>query len=401
MNEPNTNLKRQSTDSSTRMGISIALAVLFGIALLAANHAAWLTTTILDTDSFVATFEPLPQDEAVSLALANKIADAVIESYEVSDVISEALPDGIAFIAVPLTDGVRDLTAGIAAEIIRSDAFSTVWTAALAASHKIATLYVGAFDDGVLKAEDGVAVLDLTAVGAQISENLGGRGFGLLEGADRELTVELFELPDSGMVKFVVNLMHSIRWVVFLITIGFLALAVAVATNRRRIAMWVGGATVLAMLLSLIDMRYLRVALTGDIEDPILKAGAEAAWDIVFRRFVWQSWVVLLLGAVVVFAAWAMGDSAGAVSMRAAAGGTNQSFRGRGQESPAMVFVVSHRRLIEWGTVAVVIGFLLIAPPPPLWVVVVGISLAVAIIAGVEYISARVPEEQSATERPS
>jgi hypothetical protein len=307
------------------MGIAIALAVLFGIALLAANHAAWLTTTVLDTDSFVATFEPLPRDDAVSLALAHKTADAVIETFEITDVIAEALPEGIEFIAVPLTNGIRDLTAGIAVEIIRSDAFSTVWTAALTGSHKIVTAYVGALENGVLVEQDGVAVLDLTVIGAQISENLGDRGFGLLEGTDRDLKVELFELPDSGLIKFVVDLMYSVRWAVFLLTIGLLVAAIAVATDRRRISIWIGGATVVAMLFSLIDMRYARSALTGDIEDPIQKAGAQAAWDIVFQRFIWQTWVVLLLGVLVIFVAWIMGESDGAVAIRSAVGSADRS----------------------------------------------------------------------------
>jgi len=113
------------------MGIAIALSVLFGLALLLANHAGWLTTTVLDEDRFVSTLAPLPKDEAVSLALAQRTADRVIESFEVTETISETLPDGLAFIAGPLTTGVRDLTATAAVEIIRSDGFTTVWTGAL------------------------------------------------------------------------------------------------------------------------------------------------------------------------------------------------------------------------------------------------------------------------------
>jgi len=189
MTEDTVARERPSTESSTRMGIAIALVILFGVVLLTANHAAWLTRTVLDTDSFVGALEPLPRDEAVSLALANRTADAIIESYEVTDVIAETLPDGIEFIAVPLTNGIKDLITGITTEIIRSDAFITVWSAALTGVHKIALAYVGALESGVLVEDDGVAVLDLTAIGAEISENLGDRGFGLLEGSDRDLGI--------------------------------------------------------------------------------------------------------------------------------------------------------------------------------------------------------------------
>ncbi len=376
------------------MGVAIVLAVLFGIALLAANHAGWLTRTVLGADSFVAVFEPLPGDDAVSLALAHKTADALIESYEVAEVIAETLPDGIAFIAVPLTNGVRDLVVGVSTEIIRSDVFTTVWSAALTGSHRIAMAYVGALEDGVLVEDDGVAVLDLTVIGAWISESLGDRGFELLEGVDRDLTVELFELPGSGVINFIVDLMYPIRWAIFLLTIGLLVASVGVATDRRRISVWIGGATVFAMVFSLIDMRYARSALTGGVEDPIQKAGAEAAWDIIFRGFVVQTWIVLVLGAVIIFVAWIMGRSDGAVAIRSAVGGTARSTHNRDSESSTVAFIVSHRRLIEWGAAVITFGFLLVGPPQPIGLVVSGLVLLALIVASVEYAAASVHDEE-------
>ncbi len=380
------------------MGIAIALVILFGVVLLTANHAAWLTRTVLDTDSFVGALEPLPRDEAVSLALANRTADAIIESYEVTDVIAETLPDGIEFIAVPLTNGIKDLITGIATEIIRSDAFTTVWSAALTGVHKIALAYVGALESGVLVEEDGVAVLDLAAIGARITEDLDIRGFNVLEGTDRDLRVELFELPDSGLISFVVDVMYSVRWALFLLTIGLLVAAIGVATDRRRISKWIGGATVFAMVFSLIDMRYARSALTGGVEDPIQKAGAEAAWDIIFRGFVQQTWVVLVLGGIVILVAWIMGDSEGAVTIRSAVGTTGQSAREDGSVSSVAAFIASHRRLIEWGAAAIVIGFLLIGPPLSVWLAVLGLVILLLIVAGVEYVAASVREDEDVME---
>ena len=380
------------------MGLAIALAVLFGLSLLVSNHAGWLTTTVLDTESFVATFEPLPKDDAVSLALAHKTADAVIENYGVTEVIAEALPDGVEFIAVPLTTGVRDLTAGVAAEVIRSDAFTTVWTAALTGSHKIATAYVGVLEDGVVVAEEGVVVLDLTEIGAQIAEGLGDRGFDLLESSDRELKVELFELPDSGLVKAIVDIMGSVRIMVFFVTLGLLVAAFAVATDRRRIAVWVGGATVFAMVFSLIDIRYARSVFTGGIEDPIQQAGAEAAWDILFQRLVWQSWAVLLLGAVVMFVAWFMGNSDGAASLRSTVGAKSQASSATGEESSIISFVTSHRRLVEWSAAVLIVGFLLVGPPQPIWIVFALLVILVLIVIGVESVAFSESDEESAVD---
>lgn len=381
------------------MGIAIALSVLFGLALLITNHAGWLATSVLYEDRFVATLAPLPQDEAVSLALAQRTADTVMESFEVTERITAVLPEALGFIAVPLTNGVKDLTVTAATEIIRSDAFTSVWTAALTGSHRIAMAYIGAFDDGaVVKVETGAAVLDLSELGARIAENLDGQGFGLLGGVDRELKVELFELPDSGMISFLANLMNSIRWAVIVLTIGLLIAAFAVATERRRIAIWVGGTAMVAMVVSLVELRYARAAMTGGIEDAVQQAGAQAAWDIILRQFVWQSWAVLLIGALIIFVAWAMGDSAGAASARSVVANTGVSVFGQDGPSPALKFVAAHRGLVELVTAVLIGGFLLVGPHLPIWGVLVTIVLLAVILIGVEYIATSVSDEESAPE---
>jgi hypothetical protein len=383
------------------MGIAIALSVLFGLTLLLANHAGWLTTTVLNEDRFVSTLAPLPKDEAVSLALAQRTADRVIESFEVTETISETLPDELSFIAGPLTTGVRDLTAKAAVEIIRSDAFTTVWTGALTGAHKIATAYVGVFDDGAVVAQDGVAVLDLTAIADQIVEDLDGRGFGLLENTDRDLTIELFELPDSGLIKAIADVMTSVRWIVMILTLALLIASAVVATDRRRISIWLGGAAVVSMAAALIEVRLARGAMTGGIEDPIQKAGAESAWDIIFQQFVWQSWVVLLLAVLVIFVAWAMGSSSGAASVRSAVSSTGDSVFGGDSDSPAVRFIAAHSTLVEVGAAILIGGFLLVGPRIPLWGVVIAIVILGAIVASVEYLSGSVADGEQSAEHPS
>ncbi|MCL1598085.1 MAG: hypothetical protein M3094_02790, partial [Actinomycetia bacterium] len=74
-----------------RMRLAAALTVLFGLVLIAANHAGWLATTILDTESFVEALAPLPADPDVSRALGEAVADSVIASNEVGQAIADTL----------------------------------------------------------------------------------------------------------------------------------------------------------------------------------------------------------------------------------------------------------------------------------------------------------------------
>ena len=386
-----------SKDNTLRQGIAIVVAIIFGFTLIVANHTGWIITTVLDRDVFVATLEDLPADPAVALALAQEVSAGIIDSFEVQEKIAEGLPPELSFVAAPLTIGIEGLVTDIVAGIIRHDAFTEVWRFALHTSHKAATAYVGLFDGDVLVAEEGSAVLDFTAIGEQVNERLQEAGFDLLEDAEVELKVELFELPDSGMIRLIVQLMTSIRWAVMIATIALLAIAYAVATNRRRISVWIGGATIGAMVVSLIDIRYLRSAITGGIEDPITEAGALAAWDIIFQRFVARSWVVMLLGALVAFAGWVMGDSERARSLRSSFVNAARRTGGDASEPSGFAdFVASHRRLIEWLTIIIGAGILLIGPTMAIGAVLLLIIVVVVIVVAVEFMSASASASESA-----
>ena len=378
-----------SQDNTLRQGIAIVVAVLFGFFLIVANQTGWIITTVLDRDVFVATLEDLPAHPEVAAALAQEVSAGIIDTFEVQEKIAEGLPPDLSFVAAPLTIGIEGLVTDIVTQIIRADAFTEVWRFTLSTSHKAATAYVGLFDGDVLIAEEGTAVLDFTTLGAQVNDRLQEAGFDVLEDADIDLKVELFEFPNSGMIHAIVQIMTAVRWAVLAITVGLLAIVYAVATNRRRISVWIGGATIVAMLISLIELRYLRSAITGGIEDPITEAGALAAWDIIFQRFVTRSWIVLLIGVLVAFAGWVMGDSERAVSVRSTFVNAARRTGGNDAESSGFGrFVASHRRLIEWLTVIVGAGILLIGPPLGVGAILLLIVVVVGIIIAVEFISA-------------
>ena len=372
-----------------RQGIAVVVAILFGIALIGANHAGWLTTTVFDQDVFVNTLAPLPKDPAVAQALAEKVGAGIIETYEVQDNVAEALPENLAFIAVPVTEALEGAVSNIVAKIIESDAFAAVWSVALEGAHRAATVYLGLFDGDVLTEEEGVAILDFTAIGAQVNERLNEAGFDLLNDVDADLQVELFELPDAGLTRSIVEIMTSIRWALFFVTFGLLAIAYAVATNRRKISVWVGGATIFAMVASLILLRYLRSALTGGIEDVVQEAGAVAAWDIIAQRLIAQSWIMLLMGVIVAGAAWVSGDSERALSVRSSFVNAGRSARGEDSEpSDFAMFVADRRRLLEWGVVVIGVGVLLLAPPLPMGTILLAIVAIIAFVGAVEFIAA-------------
>lgn len=368
-----------------RTYLAFAFAVLFAISLVAANHAAWLVTTVLDTESFVDSLAPIPQDPDVARALGQSIADTITESSEVGERIADALPDGLAFLAVPVTQGLSDAIAGIATDIVQSEAFGTVWRAALTLTHKTALLFVEGADVGVISSEDGVVTLDLTDVVTPIFEQLDTLGFDVLDGTTPDLTIELMEVEGEGTIQTIVRLINSIRWFVLALTVILVIAVFATATDKRRATLWVGTATAGAMLVSIIDIRYLKSAVTSGIEDPVNLAGVNATLDIVFSRFVLQSWIVFGLGLVIALGGWLTGNSERAVSLRS-------TFTGEGGDSDSprfATFVSGHKRLLEWGAAGVFGLVLLMAPTTSPGLVVFAVAAMLVFISGIEFIASK------------
>ncbi len=370
------------------MRLAAVLTVLFGLVLITANHAGWLATTILDTESFVETFAPLPADPDVSRALGEAVADSVIGSNEVGQAIFDGLPDGLKFAAVPLTQGLQGLIADIATEIIRSEPLTAIWEKTLEATHRATLLYIRGVESDLLTSEDGYVVLDLTEIGTLVTERLDELGFTILDGVEPDLTIPLFESRDGGVIQTLASVIYSIRWFSIALSMVLLFAAYGVATNRRKLTVWIGSATTIAMLVSLIDGRLLKALVNSAVEDPVREAGVTAAGNIVFSRFITQSWIILLIGGTAATIAWIMGDSERARWVRAVFADTTPTDGADGADiSPLITFVASHRRLLEWGSVALVGGLLLLAPLPPFGVVLAGVAAVILFIATVEYIA--------------
>ncbi len=156
------------------------LAVLAIIAVVASVQAVWLQTTLQDEDRFVATFQPLPQDDAVAGALSVRVAGGVVEAAGLDVFVGEALSDELSFLASPLTNTIEDLIAGLANEVIESDAVTSAWTATLRVTHKaVSAVLTG--NDRALAAGDGKVVIDLEQVGAVVLDRVAAAGLDLPE----------------------------------------------------------------------------------------------------------------------------------------------------------------------------------------------------------------------------
>lgn len=110
--------------------ILVALAVLiFTITV----PAAWGERTVLNTDRYVATVEPLAEDPAVQRSIATRLTDAVFAALNVQEVISNALSsigERATLLAAPLTNAIHGFVQDEVLKVVQSDAFQTFWVEA-------------------------------------------------------------------------------------------------------------------------------------------------------------------------------------------------------------------------------------------------------------------------------
>ncbi|MGI9666659.1 MAG: hypothetical protein ACR2N2_06090 [Acidimicrobiia bacterium] len=341
-----------------RMITAAVLVVLFAITLALANQAIWLATTVLDTETFVDTLAPLPADDAVAASLGDRFATAVVENNDIGAALAEELPEGLKFIAAPLAESVKGLIANAATAVIQSDRFVAIWETALRVTHGTAMFIIDQSSEGALQVSEGDVILDLNGLVEQVDETLQERGIDVLADTEIDATIVLYETENEGVVQSIVQIVYQIRWGAIILVVVLLGAAVAVASDRRKVTVWLGIGTVVSMLLVLIELRLFRRQIIDAVSDPVRQEGAVAAYEILFGRLIAQTWGLLMLGVVAAGVAWFMGPSVRAQGLRGRIDSSQPSFASEG----SFGWVGENAKTVQYLIGATAIFFLLLLP---------------------------------------
>ena len=379
-----------------RSVVAWILVVLAVLSVVLAVFAVWLKTTITDEDRFVATFGSLPEQEEVVTVLSQRVADELIVAADVEAVLAGSLPTEIAFLSVPVTEGVRQLTTTVAADIIATDVFAGIWRAALRISHQAV--------DAVLATEGRIAI-DLDEAAASIADALAERGVTAFEGQDVDLPeIVLFENEQIAAVSEVINFVDTLGWLVPLIALVFVVAAIWVSPDRRKTTAFLGVATGIVLILDLAILRIIRANTVGAVEDEVSRAAAETVWDTTLRFYTQGVWAVIALALVVGFVAWVFGPSARAVRVRGGWNALIARWSGPETDEPRSgfsEFVFTYQRPIQWGAVILGLLFILFGPAPSVASVIITALIVLAVVGFAQAVGGPASPDSAADETES
>ncbi len=357
------------------------LAVLAVLTLVLAVHALWLKTTLEDEDQFVATFERLPQNDAVAEAISVRVANYVVEAQEVQAFVAELLPEQLSVLAVPLTDLIEQLIAQVANEVIQSDVAISVWKLILRGTHTAVNAILTG-NDGVLQSEGGQVAINLDEIVSVVAERVEATGVGLPD-LDFELDlVVLYENEDLATAQAVAQGISTAGWVLPVVALILIGAAIWVAPNRRRMVAILGFGTAIALLIGLAASRVTQNAVLGGIDDDLSREAAVAVWDTTLARLASATWALIVLALIVGFLAWLTGPSIRAQRLRSWGSDTIDGWRGPAEEEPSesKAFLAEWKRTIQVVVVTLGLLFVLFGPTPSGLLVIATVAVVVGIV---------------------
>ena len=286
------------------------LVVLAAVIALVSALNIWVKRQALDTNNFTNASVRLLEDPEVRSAISVYLVDQLYQNVNVTAELQKELPPQIQGIAAPLAGALRQLLVRAADTLLSRPRVQELWKQAVMNAHK---LFIAVLDGKrqILQNTNGNVVLNLRPIVQQLEQQ-----GGLVSKIASQLP------PDAGQITIMKgNQLHAARTAVkavrflsyflFFLVIAIYALAVYLATGRRRtVLMGVGVSGIVIGLIVLVIRRfagnYLIDALTSN---PIQKPAVSVVWAVETELLRNVGINILIYGFFVILAAWIAGPS--------------------------------------------------------------------------------------------
>jgi Short C-terminal domain len=294
-----------------------ALVVLAGLLLFLTSFAVWVDRVALNTEVFAETSSELIEDESIRRAVATRTIDEIYESVDVEEELEGPLPEDVESLAGPTAATLREVGPGIVERALQQPRLQRLWREAVFRSH--ATL-VEVLEErsGTVSSDEGVVTLDLGDLVLEAADRIGVRDTVEQRIDDDTGRVEILRSDDLDTAQDAFRLLNAIAWILPLLTLVVFGLAVWLAGGRRRLALRaIGVAVFLSGLIGLLAVNLSGWYLVGELAtDSESSAAGENAWEIVTELLRSSFRLQIVVGLLVLLAAWIAGPAGRAVAVR-------------------------------------------------------------------------------------
>jgi hypothetical protein len=361
----NERLKKSPGYSSHRWkkifaGILAGLAV---ILLMLGNIFFWAGNTIVNTDRYISTVQPIYQDPTVQAAIADYTTNQLFKQVDVQSVVQQALPPRADFLAPAIDTQVKGLTESSLKKILASPKVQSAWIDTQRHAHdRLINLAANYKGDGTI---------DINDFYQQLSKQLGDTKLSFL--ANKQLppkigTIKVVDAPFLPTFHRVVTKIGLWQFLATALLIAFSAMAIWLSSRRRRMVVVLGLFFAFGMFVTLVVLRVAPSAVAGHIAAPY-QAAAKQATKLALNPLRTQTITLFLASLLLSTVAWLSGQSRSAKLVKsrlqtALDGKLHQSIFGN-KENRLTLWFGRHKKLLQWLTVALVALLMLIVQLSP------------------------------------
>jgi hypothetical protein len=399
-----------------RTPVSIVLILLGCILSVIAVIGVWAGNEISNTDRYVATVEPLIHDRAVQNYLTDEITTQVTSRLNVTGVVNQAAAQlnskGLTRVSSLLQQFGPQIASSVTSfvhstvhSVITSQAVVTIWVQVNTIAHRSLVQVLSGQGNGAVSVRNGQIVLNLGPIIAVVKEDLVAHGFTLASNIPPVTpTLALFQTKDLGKAQTAYRLVKTLRIVLPILALLFLAAGVWAARGRRRALVGAGLGLAASMVILGISLNIARAIYLSSVPSSTFPTDAAAsAYDAIVHFLREGLRVVLVVGLVVAIAAFFTGPSHTAVQTRSALTSGVNWIRHYGERrgvstGPVGQWTYLHRRSLRIGAVAIFALIFVFWGEPTVLVVIVLVIFLLVVLGLIELIGRPVAEREAAKE---
>lgn len=385
------------------------LVVLTSLCVVATTVGLWTRRTLSSTERYVALVAPLAEDPTVTNAVAERLTDEIFVALDVEARVQQALtsipelPASAAFLAGPIASSARDLIEGQARAFLASERFATLWSGINRRVHpKVVAFLRGDFEElPNVSVNGGEVRLNFVSALAEVMRRLTQQGVNTL-GIDATIpsipptmdgspaiqrlgSAIGVSLPeDFGQVTIMtagqlsgyqdtVRTLSRLLGLLVLLSLLLVVLTVIVASDRRRVVIWMGVGITVGMLLGGVFLRRIEDRIVEQITRPGAQAAAQDVFDQAGDSLRAEAVLVLAVAILAALVAYLLGRP---VWLQHATSWGSRVTASRPQGSELQVWVGEHAGPVRIGAIAVAVVVLFLTGIDWIPVVIVGVLLS-------------------------